>query len=614
MVSFLLLIFFSAIIITLADALVLLFFGHSLSLILAQLGIPALIFIAAYSIILGLNVKCFFPSFFKNNSEDEYLARLKKIGEVPIKLIGMGVAIHLVFLSIVFFAGNFLGLESRVRTPMFLAVFSFGILVGTFMYAMSDGLVFKTIFDSKLTRYPRELRKKRQELKFFIIPIVTSIMSVLFSVSVTILGISRAGGTMDDIYRSGWLTVQIPIAVYLFVVFILAVVLKKTFSRLYASIVFQMENLSSEHKNLTYRANIFSVDELATISGMINTFCEQLSVGIKKIKSGQKELTAAGLQLEENSSGMADSIAVISTAVQQVLTKTQNQMESVNTSSMTVSDIAGLIRTMEDSVADQTTSMTQGSAAIEQMADGISSIGLVTDEMTAQFKTVAQASQEGSRVLDESKQRIREIVEQSKGLQEANKVIAIIAAQTNLLAINAAIEAAHAGEMGRGFSVVADEIRKLAENSSGESRKIGAELKQIESTIIHIVQDADSSGKAFAEVSRRIGETEKLIIKVDQAIHGQKTGADKVLESLKAMNETNSKVSSYSQKMSRGNESMLKEINALQESAAEISARMEEVSEGIKKINFGAKEVSNLAAITRSSAEKISVISDEFDV
>jgi len=614
MISFILLIIFSAIVITLADTLVLLFFGHSLSLILKEFGIPALLFIAVYSSLLGLNAKCFSRFFFKDNSEDEYLARLEKIGAVPIKLIGMSVVIHLVFLSIVFFAGNFLTLEPRVRMPMFLAVVSFGILVGTFMYAMSDGMVFKSILDSKLTRYPRELRKNRQELKLFIIPIVTALMSVLFGASVAVLGISKAGGTMDAIYSSGWSAVQMPIIVYLFVVILLALVMKKTFSRFYSSIILQMENLSSEHKNLTYRTNIFSVDELATLSGMINTFCEQLSSGIRNIKSGQKELIVAGLELEENSSGIADSIALISTAVEKVLTKAHNQIESVNISSKTVNDIARLIKTLEDSVAAQTSSMTEGSTAIEQMADGISSIGIVTEKMTTQFKTVSEASQEGSRILGESKQRISEIVEQSKGLQEANKVIAVIAAQTNLLAMNAAIEAAHAGVMGRGFSVVADEIRKLAESSSAESKKIKTELKQIESTIVHIVQDADSSGKAFAEVTKRIGETEKLVIEVDDAIHGQKTGAGRVLESLKTMNEINSEVSNYSQKMSLENESMLKEINALQTSAAEISARMEEVAEGIKKINSGAKEVSNLAAITRSSAQKISVISDEFEV
>jgi methyl-accepting chemotaxis protein len=199
-------------------------------------------------------------------------------------------------------------------------------------------------------------------------------------------------------------------------------------------------------------------------------------------------------------------------------------------------------------------------------------------------------------------------------LQEANKIIATIAAQTNLLSMNAAIEAAHAGEAGRGFSVVADEIRKLAENSSSESRKISVELKQIVATIDHIVKDAEASGTAFAEVSRRIGETEKLVIEVNNAIQEQKTGAGQVMESLKAMNDTNAHVSADSQKMGQGNETMLQEISVLQSSAVEIETRMEEMSASIKKIESGAQEVSNLAASSHSSIEKISVIADGFEV
>jgi methyl-accepting chemotaxis protein len=248
------------------------------------------------------------------------------------------------------------------------------------------------------------------------------------------------------------------------------------------------------------------------------------------------------------------------------------------------------------------------------MVGNISSIGSVTEKMAAQFKTVSEASKEGGRIQTESKQRISEIVEQSQALLEANKIIATIAAQTNLLAMNAAIEAAHAGESGRGFAVVADEIRKLAVNSSNESKKIGAELKQIVTTIDKIVKDAEASGSAFAEVSLRVGETEKLVFEVDNAVREQKTGASQVMESLRIMKETNAQVSENSRKMAQGNEEMLREIDALHGSATEISSRMGEVSEGIGKIKSGAQEVSNLAATTDSTIKKISSIVNEFEV
>jgi len=613
-ISFITLVILTGIVMILVDFFILLFFGHSFSLLLSKFTLPALVFFAVYTGVMGLNVRCFAADFFQNCAAAEYVARLKKVGAIPIKMIGVGVTLHAIFLALIFFTGNWLGTDPAIKTPIFLTALSFGIFVGTFLYVSGDGLVFKSLIGHKLTHYPRDLRENRQELKFFIVPIVVALVCLLFGCAVTILGINQTVEIMDKVKGSAWFIILIPIIFIMLCVAIMAVALKKNLSGFYSSIVEQMENLSSEKKDLTRRINVCSVDEIGTVSGMVNAFCEHLGDGILEIKNGQGDLAKVGTQLEEHARDMAVSVVQIADAADQVLAKTKGQMESANSSAKTVKELAALVETLEGSVVTQTSSMSQGSTAVEQMVGNISSIGAVTEKMAAQFKTVGEASEEGRRIQNESRQRISEIVEQSQALQEANKIIATIAAQTNLLAMNAAIEAAHAGESGRGFSVVADEIRKLAENSSSESHKIGVELKQIVTTIDKIVRDSEASGNAFAEVSNRISETEKLVFEVDNAIREQKTGAGQVMDSLRVMNETNTRVSEDSRKMAQGNEEMLREINTLHDHAMEISARMGEVSEGIGKIKSGAQEVSGLAATTHTTIEKISSIVNEFEV
>jgi methyl-accepting chemotaxis protein len=607
------LVFFTGIAMVLADFILLIFFGHSVSDLFLRFSLSAIVFLFAYIGILGKSAKYFAPDFFKNIDEAEFFERIKKIGAVPIKMIGLNVVTHAVFLGIIFFAGNFLGIDSAMKTTLFLAALSFGMLVGTFVYVMCDGLVSKTLIAHNFTVYPRDLRENRQSVKAMIVPLAAVLMALLFACSVTILGIHMSVGFLDNMQGKTWSTVLIPIIICFICVAILAINLKKNTTLIYLSIIEEMENLSSAHKDLTRRITVCSVDELGTFAGMVNTLCDYLGNGMREIKNGQKELSAAGHRMEENASDMANSINRISTTAENVLAKTQNQMENVKTSSQAVHRIFDHIKSLEESVAVQTTSMSQASSAVEEMVGNIASIGSVTEKMASQFKTVGEAAEKGSSIQKESNERVREIVTQSQTLQEANKIIATIAAQTNLLAMNAAIEAAHAGEAGRGFSVVSDEIRKLAENSSVESKKISVELKQIVKTIEQIVKDSEASGKAFAEVSGRIDETERLVTEVDHAVREQKTGADQVMDSLKVMNEITTKVSDGSNDIGIGAEEIVREIDALQVSAGEIESRMEEMSDNIKNLNSGAQEVSNLAGNTRSSIQKISDIADGFE-
>jgi methyl-accepting chemotaxis protein len=611
---FLFLIFGTGFVMIIADFLILLFFGSSFSLLCSKFIFPAIIFLILYCIILGQGAKNFDYEYITKQNKEQYIIWLKRIGAVPIKRIALNVVTHAVFLTIVFFVGDFLKIEASIKGTLFLTALSFGMLVGTFVYVAGDGLVSAALLAHNFTGYPLDYREKRQEAKACIIPAAAILMTLGFSCSVTLLGIRQAGGTLEALTGSAVSSMLIPLIVFFLCTLALTLTLKKNTGALYNSIVAQLENLSSEQKDLTKRISICSVDELGTIAGMVNAFSEHLGGGIGEIKNGQNELTRVGNRMEENASSMANSITKISSAIEQVLAKTQGQMESANTSSRAVQRISDQIKSLEESIFTQTSSITQASAAVEEMVGNISSIGSVTEKMAAQFKTVGDASNEGSRIQKENGERVREIVKESEALQDANRIIATIAANTNLLAMNAAIEAAHAGEAGRGFAVVADEIRKLAVNSASESRKIGIELKQIATTIDRIVQDAAVTENAFAEVSNRIDETGKLVLEVDNAVREQKTGASEVIESLRVMNELSMKVKDGAQNMDQSSKDMVQEIGALQSSAGEIESRMEEISGGIKNINSGAQEVTSLAETTQSSIEKISEIADGFKV
>jgi methyl-accepting chemotaxis protein len=585
----------------------------SLGQLLLRAGLPGLGFIALSIFLLGRHVGAFDARRFTSPGE-EYVEALKNLGEIPIKMIGFGVLLELVFLALIFFQGDALGIPRAIRLPLFMGAFSAAILASTFVYVLSDSLVCKTLISHNLDRYPRDLRENRQGLKILIVPLAVAFISIFFIFSVTLLTLYRGGFSLEEIQPQVWRFAVILMTFFFFFVAALASVLKKNSGLLYDSVIQQLENLSSEKKDLTRRISICSVDEVGTIAGMVNSFCGTVGSGMSEIKGAQHKLAASSLELERNAREMDASTSQVSRGVEQIREKARNQLQSASASASVVNQIAQNIESLDSSISTQFSSVSQASAAVEEMVGNINSIGQVMEKMLKHFKTVQTAASEGEIIQRDSKGKVHEIVEESKALQEANKIIATIAAQTNLLAMNAAIEAAHAGDAGRGFSVVADEIRKLAENSSRESQKISTELKQITGTINSIVKGSNASEEAFSHVATRLKETETLVSEVDNAIREQQDGASQILDALKVMKDITVQVKSGSESMSQGSETMRREMGRLQANSQEISGNLDEIVKTIVRISEGAGQVSSLAENTQATIEGITGIVNGFTV
>jgi hypothetical protein len=164
-----------------ADFLILLFFGNSFSQLGFRFGIPALIFLVLYCLILGRGARYFDHTYFTQLDGEQYMLWLKKIGAVPLKRIVLNVVTHVVFLGIVFFSGDYLGVDASIKGPLFLAALSFGMLVGTFVYVAGDGLVSRTLLAHNFTEYPPDCRERRQEAKACIIPAAAILMTLGFT-------------------------------------------------------------------------------------------------------------------------------------------------------------------------------------------------------------------------------------------------------------------------------------------------------------------------------------------------------------------------------------------------------------------------------------------------
>jgi len=270
-----------------------------------------------------------------------------------------------------------------------------------------------------------------------------------------------------------------------------------------------------------------------------------------------------------------------------------------------VGQIARNIESLDSLISSQAASITEASAAIEEMVGNIGSVSSSVAAMTQEFAGLATSSDEGKTTLERAAERVAQIAAQSQSLLEANEAIASIASSTNLLAMNAAIEAAHAGEAGKGFAVVADEIRKLSETAAEQSKTIGRELELIMGAIGAIVQDSKATEAAFTAVARKIASTDTIVRQVSSAMDEQAEGSRQILEALREMNDITSQVKSGSSEMSAGNRAILEEMERLRSSAFEVKSRVEAMAEGAAGIEANIGTVERMAGDTRSTIHRM---------
>jgi methyl-accepting chemotaxis protein len=250
---------------------------------------------------------------------------------------------------------------------------------------------------------------------------------------------------------------------------------------------------------------------------------------------------------------------------------------------------------LNNHVEEQSSSVSQSSSAIEEMLANIQSVTQTLIRNAENVQVLTTASESGRTGLQTVSKDIQEISKESEGLLEINSVMQNIASQTNLLSMNAAIEAAHAGEAGRGFAVVADEIRKLATSSGEQSKIISGVLKKIKEAIDKIKYSTDTVLEKFESIDSGVRTVADQEANIRNAMEEQGEGSKQILEAISKLNENTQLVKRGSEEMLEGSREVIAESRNLGNVTEEITRGVNEMASGADQINAAVNRVNEIS-------------------